>query len=109
MDDAVCRAVDPETFFDPTPPSRLSAREACSTCPAVADCLTSSLMVRETDGIWAGFSAYQRRQIRNILTSDGSAITVERVRSWLIDPKAPTTVPDEPDRRPYRRRQEPDT
>jgi ABC-type lipopolysaccharide export system ATPase subunit len=61
---AACRGVDPELFFpakgeDPSIVSVLY----CSRCPVTEDCLDHALR-REREGVWAGTSDKQRRQIR---------------------------------------------
>ncbi|GAB7006594.1 hypothetical protein JCM18899A_40670 [Nocardioides sp. AN3] len=61
------------------------------------DCLITSVINREADGIWAGFSDYQRRRIRQSITEAGHAVTPEQVRLWAQ--VASDAIPDEPERR----------
>jgi hypothetical protein len=60
------------------------AREVCKSCTVRPECLVVSLRTPATQGIWAGFSDYQRRQIRREIWKGGAA-TPDRVRRLLVD------------------------
>ena len=66
MDQAACRHhPDPDAWFA-APIDEASrqaiAKRTCSTCPVSCECLTYALMLRPTDGIWAGLDPRQIRQ-----------------------------------------------
>ena len=62
-----CRGMDSDAFFHP-PQERNAARleriaqakAVCRSCPAIAECLTHALKVREPYGIWGGASEDER-------------------------------------------------
>lgn len=64
---AACRGMDSSRFFHP-PQERNAARleriaqakAVCRSCPAIAECLTHALKVREPYGIWGGASEDER-------------------------------------------------
>jgi hypothetical protein len=67
-DRAVCRSVDPETFFpvgDDGPPfdaQVTQAKAVCARCPVVAECLTFA-RVALPEGIAGGLTAAERRMV----------------------------------------------
>lgn len=63
--DALCAQTDPELFF-PEQGDHLSAKYAkqiCSKCPLIQDCLEEAVTKDYTDGIWGGTSPHERREI----------------------------------------------
>ena len=66
MRHGACLEVDPEMFF-PGERDRHAADDAktiCHGCPVVAECLAYALRNNETEGIWGGTSATQRKRLR---------------------------------------------
>lgn len=63
---AACRApdVNPAWFFPRRGASLAPARSVCETCPVAAACLRMALDDPDLDGIWAGTTAPERREIR---------------------------------------------
>jgi WhiB family redox-sensing transcriptional regulator len=62
---ALCRQVDPETFF-PHASSETACREAksvCAACPVQPECLDWALTNREEFGIFGGKTERERRRI----------------------------------------------
>lgn len=59
---ALCRGRGHDIFFgtDDSHTSLKAAREFCSNCPVISDCLTHALETPEEYGIWAGTSARNR-------------------------------------------------
>ncbi len=66
---AACRGPHQEIFFPPTVTEtrrakrrrEARAKEICSTCPIVADCLSIALQRNEQHGIWGGHTEKERR------------------------------------------------
>jgi WhiB family transcriptional regulator, redox-sensing transcriptional regulator len=73
--DGACRSADPELFFPLalTGTFALSqvraAKAICARCPVRADCLNFALNHQETDGIWGGTTAPERRRAHARLLS----------------------------------------
>lgn len=63
---AVCREADPELWFSDKPFDLIAARTICEDCPVRPDCLLDG--IDDQHGIWAGFSATERRRLRQRLT-----------------------------------------
>lgn len=65
--DAACREHDPSIWFVSPGHSKgvAQARLICSTCPAATDCLDYALRVNERHGIYGGFTARERMQMRS--------------------------------------------
>ena len=66
---AACREEDPELFFPvgDTPHSRMQAEEAkqvCSHCPAINDCLQWALDNGKDEGVWGGSTEDERRAMK---------------------------------------------
>ncbi|GAB7005872.1 hypothetical protein JCM18899A_33450 [Nocardioides sp. AN3] len=99
---AACAHTDPEIFFSLDAGSMALARSVCRSCPVQPDCLAASLTSPATQGIWAGFSDYQRRQIRREIAK-GSGSTGDRIRAWLVDADG-RRIRDLPPRRAQRAR-----
>jgi WhiB family redox-sensing transcriptional regulator len=66
MDDAVCRQVGVQEFFpDKGESAKVRiAKEICSACPVVAECLAFG--INEPFGIWGGTTEVERRKIRKL-------------------------------------------
>lgn len=67
---ASCRGLDTATFYHPENergPSRArrerQAKQICSNCPVVDNCLRWALTAREPYGVWGGLSVEEREQI----------------------------------------------
>lgn len=66
-----CRGMDSEKFFtddrDQTQKRRVSrtrdAKELCSGCPVIRECLEHALAVPENYGIWGGTTAAERQRM----------------------------------------------
>ena len=69
LDRAACRDVDPEIFF-PIGRGMLAERQAiqakvvCQRCPVRPECLKWAQFHASGDGVWAGFDADERRELR---------------------------------------------
>jgi WhiB family redox-sensing transcriptional regulator len=73
MDDAVCRQVGVQEFFpDKGESAKVRiAKEICSTCPVVAECLAFG--INEPFGIWGGTTEVERRKIRKLQRNNSNA------------------------------------
>jgi len=63
---ADCASMDPETYFpEQTPESYVArtVRSVCSGCRVRVKCLAFALETNCYDGIWAGFTAHERREL----------------------------------------------
>ncbi len=67
-DQAACKGADPDVFFPSAGESRATvaaARKLCDRCPVQLQCREYVLTTpRREDGIWAGLTEKQRREIR---------------------------------------------
>lgn len=67
MDRAACRGKDLELFFPDEPrlphlpDPDVAAKRICAGCPVREECLTYALGKPETEGVWGGMSAHERR------------------------------------------------
>ena len=64
---AACRGLDTSIFYHPENergPSRvrreLRAKQVCSDCPVVRNCLTWAISAREPYGVWGGMTVEER-------------------------------------------------
>lgn len=67
QNDASCRHHDPELWWDEDPhsPAYKFALGMCQTiCTVREDCLRAALAMPELFGIWGGYTAKQRAQLR---------------------------------------------
>jgi WhiB family redox-sensing transcriptional regulator len=73
MDDAVCRQVGVQEFFpDKGESAKVRiAKEICSACPVVAECLAFG--INEPFGIWGGTTEVERRKIRKLQRNNSNA------------------------------------
>lgn len=63
---SACRGHDPELWWadDPNHVRSQLALNICAACPVRAACRDHALDGRETEGIWGGLTASQRRALR---------------------------------------------
>jgi WhiB family redox-sensing transcriptional regulator len=67
---AACRSADPEIFWPPANTEPVlerylpEAKRVCNTCPVAAECLAYALATGQDDGIWAGTTPAERRQLQ---------------------------------------------
>lgn len=64
--EALCAQTDPELFFPQqgdTASVRM-AKEICTKCPLITDCLAEALMTNSTEGIWGASTPKERASIR---------------------------------------------
>lgn len=69
---AACAGRDESVFFPPTDAERAMVRAAkavCDGCPVQADCLAYAVETGQTEGIWGGLTASERRTYRRKLIS----------------------------------------
>jgi WhiB family transcriptional regulator, redox-sensing transcriptional regulator len=64
--DAACRDRHPEMWWADDPNHKISrhALEICGTCAVQTKCLQVALTTPETEGIWGGLTAAQRRSLQ---------------------------------------------
>ncbi|MFF9814978.1 WhiB family transcriptional regulator [Streptomyces sp. NPDC014006] len=68
LDLAACRFEDPELFFPLTEdgaslPQIERARQICHRCPVIRECRTAAVRHGESDGVWGGLTARQRKAL----------------------------------------------
>lgn len=66
-DEAACLPVVDEVSFFPDPEDLAGVAQAkavCATCPVAAECLTWAIETNQSEGIWGGHTAQERRSIR---------------------------------------------
>ncbi len=66
---AACRDEDPELFFPATEygPGAVQVQQAkavCAGCQVPMDCLATAMKNGETDGVYGGMSAAERRELQ---------------------------------------------
>ena len=59
-------------FPEPGHPVDPAALRVCWACPVREDCLEHAIETRETDGVWGGLSAKQRRSLIRSRARDAS-------------------------------------
>ena len=67
--DAACSGVSSDLFF-PTgddPQASSAAKAICAECPVREACLEYSLATNQTEGVWGGLDANERRRMRRRL------------------------------------------
>ena len=64
QEEALCAQTDPELFFPETGGLPREAKKICGTCPVKQKCLDYAITHNETEGIWGGLSAIERRRLR---------------------------------------------
>lgn len=67
--EAACAGSDLDLFFPPEDDfdKIAEAKDVCATCPVVDDCLQFALSTNQTDGVWGGMDANERRRLRRRL------------------------------------------
>jgi WhiB family transcriptional regulator, redox-sensing transcriptional regulator len=61
--EAACRSMDPEIFFPTDEEGEALALGVCAECPVRELCLEYAIRSRETDGVWGGTRARERRRL----------------------------------------------
>lgn len=66
---AACRSYPAEMFFPATdaPGAAKPAKLICSACPVREDCLSFALETAQSEGVWGGMDAGERRRLRRRL------------------------------------------
>jgi WhiB family transcriptional regulator, redox-sensing transcriptional regulator len=64
--EALCAQVDPELFFplQGDNESGRIAKQICTKCPLITDCLSEAILTNSTDGIWGASTPKDRQRIR---------------------------------------------
>ena len=63
---AACRTADPDMFF-PMPEDLegiTRAKAVCAGCPVQEECLSYAVETNQTEGVWGGFTARERSNLR---------------------------------------------
>ncbi len=66
-EEAACAGADPDLFFpvgDTDLETIAAAKAVCAGCPVKEDCLAYSIETNQTDGVWGGLTASERRRLR---------------------------------------------
>jgi len=69
MEQAGCRAVDPDLFFPEGKNKReqeYNAKQICASCPIITDCLQFAIDNKQV-GIWGGTTDDERRHLNVII------------------------------------------
>jgi WhiB family redox-sensing transcriptional regulator len=63
---ASCKGVDGDVFFPASEDLQgiNAAKEICSACSVADECLSYAIETNQTEGIWGGMTARQRRRLR---------------------------------------------
>lgn len=66
---AACATVEHEVFFPPgdEPEDAIEAKAVCAVCPVRDDCLEYALATNQSEGVWGGLDASERRRMRRRL------------------------------------------
>jgi hypothetical protein len=88
---SACSDVDVEHAWFWNQPDFPKARLVCQKCPVREQCLEWALK-NEDSGVWGGYSAYQRKQIRDGV-APGEALAPKPGRPRKANP-GPVEVPD---------------
>lgn len=66
--DPICKTTDPDMWFpdigEQSGKGVRIAKEYCRQCPVQQECLAYALIANEQYGIWGGYDAMQRRNMR---------------------------------------------
>ena len=64
--EAACTGADSDVFFPVAEESVETdrAKAVCSACPVQEACLQYALTTNQTDGVWGGMTATERRRLR---------------------------------------------
>lgn len=66
-DGAACLELVDEVSFFPDPEDLAGvarAKAVCASCPVASECLTWAIETNQSDGVWGGHTAQERRTIR---------------------------------------------
>lgn len=65
-DQAACAGSDNDIFFPAGEDDEIvaPAKAICAACPVKDDCLQYALATNQTEGVWGGLSASERRRLR---------------------------------------------
>lgn len=65
-EDAACASHAAEVFFPPSdvPGAAQKAKAICAGCPVQAECLGFALETAQSEGVWGGMDAGERRRLR---------------------------------------------
>lgn len=82
VEQAACRCVDTNIFYDRRPNFAATARAICAECPVQFECLDYAIACESLDpygahGIWAGLDRRQRNALRKQLTNTQPNPTLE--------------------------------
>lgn len=63
---AACLGFDSDVFFpeDMDAEAVARAKEVCASCPVTIHCLEWALETNQTEGIWGGFTRFERRAVK---------------------------------------------
>jgi WhiB family redox-sensing transcriptional regulator len=63
---AACASYPAEMFFPPAddPGASRAAKAVCATCPVREECFTFALETAQSEGVWGGMDAGERRRLR---------------------------------------------
>ena len=63
---AACATVEHDVFFPPghEPADALEAKAVCAICPVRDECLEYALATNQSEGVWGGLDAPERRRMR---------------------------------------------
>lgn len=64
---AACLSVGPDVSFFPDPEDVggiATAKAVCATCPVASECLTWAIETNQSEGVWGGHTARERKAIR---------------------------------------------
>ena len=64
--DAACLEIDPDLFFSENWHDVEKAKEFCTTCPVMAQCLQRAMEDDEQHGVWGGTSRPDRIRLRKL-------------------------------------------
>lgn len=77
VEQAACRVVNPDVFYDRRPNFTAAARDICADCLVQAECLDYALACESLDpygghGIWGGLTGKERNRLRRQLNNDST-------------------------------------
>jgi len=64
QEQAACRDVNPDLFFEESPEFVAAALEVCAGCPVRSTCLEFAIGTHQDDGVWGGLVAGDRATLR---------------------------------------------
>jgi WhiB family redox-sensing transcriptional regulator len=67
--EAACSGVSSDLFFPvgEDPESSAAAKDICAVCPVREACLQYAISTNQTEGVWGGLDANERRRMRRRL------------------------------------------